>query len=138
LMIDIDFFKMVNDTYGHDAGDIIIKALAELLQSSIRKSDLAIRYGGEEFLVLLHNTTAEGALSVAEKIRVNFNEKKFQFANDTVQKSLSIGIAHFPIQADSIWKVIKFADIALYEGKHTGRNRVIEFEDRMFNGGDQF
>jgi two-component system, cell cycle response regulator len=138
LMIDIDYFKMVNDTYGHDAGDIVIKSLAEILVQTIRKADLPVRYGGEEFLVLLHNTTPEGALSVAEKIRILFNEKKFQFGNDNVQKTLSIGIAHFPSQADSIWKVIKFADIALYEGKHTGRNRVIEFEAKMFSGGDQF
>lgn len=138
LMIDIDYFKMVNDTYGHDSGDIVIKSLAEILQQSIRKADLAIRYGGEEFIVLLYNTTPEGAIQVAEKIRTRFNEKKYQFGSDTVEKTLSIGIAHFPTQADSIWKVIKFADLALYEGKHTGRNRVIEFEDRMFTGGDQF
>lgn len=138
LMIDIDYFKMVNDTYGHDAGDVVIKSLAEILQASIRKADLAIRYGGEEFLVLLYNTTPEGAVQVAEKIRKCFNEKKFQFGSDTVQKTLSIGISHFPTQADSIWKVIKFADLALYEGKHTGRNRVIEFEERMFTSGDQF
>lgn len=138
LMIDIDYFKMVNDTYGHDSGDIVIKSLSEILVQSIRKSDLPVRYGGEEFLILLHNTTPEGALAVAEKIRTTFNQKKFQFGNDSVQKTLSIGIAHFPTQADSIWKVIKFADIALYEGKHTGRNRVIEFEERMFSGGDQF
>lgn len=138
LMIDIDFFKMVNDTYGHDSGDIVIKSLAEILQHSIRKSDLPIRYGGEEFLVLLHNTTPEGALAVAEKIRTGFNAKKFQFGGAAVQKTLSIGISHFPLHADSLWKVIKFADIALYEGKHTGRNRVVEFEERMFNGGDNF
>lgn len=138
LMIDIDFFKMVNDTYGHDSGDIVIKSLAEILQQSIRKSDLPIRYGGEEFLVLLHNTTPEGALAVAEKIRTRFGEKKFQFGSDTVQKSLSIGISHFPLHADSIWKVIKFADTALYEGKHNGRNCVIEFEARMYAEGDQF
>lgn len=138
LMIDIDFFKMVNDTYGHDAGDLVIKSLAEILQHSIRKSDLPIRYGGEEFLVLLHNTTQEGALAIAEKIRTVFNGKKFQFGSDTIQKTLSIGVSHFPLHADSLWKVIKFADIALYEGKHTGRNRVIQFEERMFNGGDQF
>lgn len=138
LMIDIDYFKMINDTYGHDAGDAVIKSLAEILQANIRKADLAIRYGGEEFLVLLYNTTPEGAVQVAEKIRKCFIEKKFQFGSDTVQKTLSIGISHFPTQADSIWKVIKFADLALYEGKHTGRNRVIEFEERMFTSGDQF
>jgi len=137
LMIDIDYFKMVNDTYGHDSGDIVIKTLAEILQENIRKADLAIRYGGEEFLVLLYNTTPEGAVQVAEKIRTRFNEKKFQFGSDTVAKTLSIGVSHFPSQADSIWKVIKYADLALYEGKHTGRNRVIEFESSMHSG-DQY
>lgn len=138
LMIDIDYFKMVNDTYGHDAGDTVIKALAEILQMSVRKADLPIRYGGEEFLVMLHNTTSEGAKQIADKIRLKFNEKKFQFGSDSVQKTLSVGIAHFPEHADSIWKVIKFADIALYEAKNTGRNQVIEFEERLFNGGENF
>jgi diguanylate cyclase (GGDEF)-like protein len=138
LMIDIDYFKMVNDTYGHDSGDIVIKSLAEILQQTVRKSDLPIRYGGEEFLVLLHNTTPEGSLQVAQKIRTSFAAKKYHFGSDTIQKTLSIGISHFPSDADSIWKVIKFADLALYEAKHTGRNRVIEFESRLFSGGDAF
>lgn len=138
LMIDIDYFKMVNDTYGHDSGDIVIKSLAEILQQTVRKADLPIRYGGEEFLVLLHNTTPEGALQVAQKIRTSFATKKYQFGSDTIEKTLSIGISHFPSDADSIWKVIKFADLALYEAKHTGRNRVIEFEPRLFSGGDAF
>ncbi len=138
LMIDVDFFKMVNDTYGHDAGDTVIKTLAEILQENTRKSDLPIRYGGEEFLVLLHNANEEGTVAIAEKIRTRFNEQKFYFGSDTVQKTLSIGISYFPGHADSIWKAIKFADLALYEAKHTGRNRVIPFEDYMFNGGDKY
>jgi diguanylate cyclase (GGDEF)-like protein len=137
-MIDIDFFKMVNDTYGHDAGDIVILSLAQILQTAVRKSDLPIRYGGEEFLVLLHNSTPEGALSVAQKIRTEFSQKKYSFGNDTVEKTLSIGIAHFPSDADSIWKVIKFADLALYDAKHGGRNQVVEFRPEMFSGGDNF
>jgi len=138
LMIDIDYFKMVNDTYGHDSGDIVIKSLGEILRSSVRKADLPIRYGGEEFLVFLHNTTPEGALEVAEKIRTQFSDKKYQFGGETVHKTLSIGISHFPSDSDSIWKVIKFADLALYEAKHTGRDRVIEFKEEMFKGGDLF
>jgi len=138
LMIDIDYFKMVNDTYGHDSGDIVIKSLAEILQSTVRKADLPIRYGGEEFLIFLHNTTKEGALIVAQKIRTQFAAKKYQFGNDTVEKTLSIGIAHFPLDADSIWKVIKFADLALYEAKHSGRNQVVEFEAKMFKSGSLF
>jgi diguanylate cyclase (GGDEF)-like protein len=138
LMIDIDYFKMVNDTYGHDSGDMVIRALAEILQLSVRKSDLPIRYGGEEFLVFLHNTTKEGAVIVADKIRIQFAAQKFHFGSETVQKTLSIGISHFPLDGDSIWKVIKFADVALYEAKHTGRNRVVEFKAEMFNNGEKF
>ncbi|MDD2370218.1 MAG: diguanylate cyclase, partial [Sulfuricurvum sp.] len=78
-----------------------------------------------------------GAVQVAEKIRARFNEKKYHFGADTIEKTLSIGVAHFPSQADSIWKVIKYADLALYEGKNTGRNRVIEFQKHMHSG-DQF
>ena len=138
LMIDVDYFKMINDTYGHDAGDSVIKTVAEIMQENIRKSDLAIRYGGEEFLVLLHNATEEGTLGIADKIRTRFNDQKFFFGNDTVQKTLSIGISYFPTHADSIWKAIKFADLALYEAKHTGRNRIVTFEDHMFSGGDKY
>lgn len=138
LMIDIDYFKMVNDTYGHDAGDMVILSLAQILQAVVRKSDLSIRYGGEEFLVLLHNSTSEGALEVAQKIRTEFSQKKFSFGNDTVEKTLSIGVSHFPSNADSIWKVIKFADLALYDAKHGGRNQVVEFKQEMFNDGDNF
>lgn len=134
LMLDIDWFKMVNDTYGHDAGDIVIKGLSEVIGQSIRKSDLAIRFGGEEFLVLLHSATEEGALSVASKIHKKFNEKKFRLGSDVVQKTLSIGVAHFPSQTDSIWKAIKFADTALYDAKNSGRNRVVEFTTEMLEG----
>ena len=133
MMLDIDYFKMVNDTYGHDAGDTIIKGLSDVITDTIRKADLAIRYGGEEFVVLLHNATREGAREVADKIHDKFNEKKFRVgASETIQKTISIGLAHFPEDADSIWKVIKFADTALYEAKHTGRNQVVEFRPEMF------
>ena len=120
------------------SGDIVIKSLAEILQSTVRKADLPIRYGGEEFLIFLHNTTREGALVVAQKIRTQFAAKKYQFGNDSVEKTLSIGISHFPSDADSIWKVIKFADIALYEAKHSGRNQVVEFESKMFKSGNNY
>jgi diguanylate cyclase (GGDEF)-like protein len=133
MMLDIDYFKIVNDTYGHDAGDTIIKGLSEVINETIRKADLAIRYGGEEFVVLLHNATRDGALEVAQKIHDKFNERKFRVGSaETIQKTISIGLAHFPEDADSIWKVIKFADTALYEAKNTGRNQVIEFKSEMF------
>lgn len=133
LMIDIDFFKMVNDTYGHDVGDTVIKGLSEVLQESTRNSDLPIRYGGEEFVILLHNTSMEGAKLVGEKIRNAFAIKKYNLnGGEVLQKTLSVGISHYPSQGDSIWKAIKFADVALYSAKHTGRDKVVEFTEEMF------
>jgi len=133
FMIDIDFFKLVNDTYGHDAGDIVIKGLSNILQTNIRASDLAIRYGGEEFILLLHQATEEGAMEVAKKIRESFNATKFHVGAEVIQKTLSIGVSSFPHDDNSIWKVIKYADTALYEAKHTGRNRVVRFTPEMFS-----
>ena len=133
-MLDIDYFKMVNDTYGHDVGDRVIKALSDVIKASVRDSDLAIRYGGEEFLVLLHNSTKEGSLVVGQKIHNEFNKLKFDVNGETLQKTLSVGVAQFPIDANSIWKAIKFADTALYYAKEHGRNQVVEFKSDMFEG----
>ncbi|QOP40866.1 GGDEF domain-containing protein [Sulfurimonas marina] len=137
LMLDVDFFKMVNDTYGHDLGDKVIVELANVLKKSIREADLAIRYGGEEFLILLHNATSEGALNVAQKIHQSFAALTFEVGmGETMKKTISIGIAKYPSDADSIWKTIKFADTALYEAKNTGRNKIVEFQADMFKGED--
>ena len=137
LMLDIDYFKLVNDNYGHDAGDIVIKGLSDILKANIRASDLAIRYGGEEFTILLHNSTPESACEIAKKIQDDFNNTKFNVANETIQKTISIGVAEFPNDANSIWKVIKYADTALYEAKNTGRNRVVRFTEDMFSYNDE-
>jgi len=134
MMIDIDYFKLVNDTYGHDVGDTVIKALSDILKSSIREADMAIRYGGEEFLILLRHTTPEATMKIASNIHTSFRERKFNIGSETIEKTLSIGIARLPQDADSIWKVIKYADTALYEAKHSGRNRIVEFKAAMFEG----
>ncbi|QOY52655.1 GGDEF domain-containing protein [Candidatus Sulfurimonas baltica] len=131
MMIDIDFFKMVNDEYGHDVGDMVIVALSKVLKESIREADLAIRYGGEEFVVMLQNSTAEGTLAVAEKIHSNFSALSFDVNNEKLKKTISIGIAKLPTDGDTIWKCIKFADIALYKAKNTGRNKIVEYQDEM-------
>ncbi len=139
LMIDIDFFKMVNDTHGHDVGDIIIKGLSETLISNIREIDMAIRYGGEEFIILLHNPSVKKALEIAEKIRASFQARSFSInSHESISKTISIGVAHLPEDADSIWKVIKFADTALYVAKDSGRNKVIEFKKEMFDLGESY
>lgn len=135
MMIDVDFFKMVNDTYGHDIGDKVIVELSKVLKSSVRSSDLAIRYGGEEFLVMLNNSTDEGAMHVAKKIHSSFAAIAFDVGSgEVLKKTLSIGMAKYPTDAESIWKCIKFADTALYEAKHTGRNKIVEFKPEMFSG----
>jgi diguanylate cyclase (GGDEF)-like protein len=138
MMIDIDFFKMVNDTYGHDVGDIVIRALGKVISSDIRNSDLAIRYGGEELVILLHNATEEGTMKVAEKIKKDFGDQKFKGGTETFQKTLSIGVSMFPSDADSIWKCIKFADIALYKAKEGGRNKILKFDTKMFPNGQDY
>ena len=137
LMIDVDFFKNVNDTYGHDVGDQIIVAIGKVLRESIRESDLAIRYGGEEFLVLLHNATHKGALTVAQKIHQTFASLLFDVGDEEViQKTISIGMSQYPKDGDTIWKCIKFADKALYVAKTTGRNKIVEYAKEMSENED--
>ena len=132
LMLDVDHFKMVNDTYGHDVGDQVISQIGRVLRENIREADLAIRYGGEEFIVMLHNATHEGTLEVATKIHKTFSELHFEVGHgDVIQKTLSIGISKFPDDGDTIWKCIKYADTALYVAKTTGRNKIVEYKKEM-------
>ncbi len=128
MMLDIDYFKQINDTYGHDVGDKVIVAIGHLLIKSIRNSDLAIRYGGEEFLILLHNSTDEGAMLVAKNIHSAFASIEFNVGqNEVIYKTLSIGISKFPNDGETIWECIKCADKALYEAKDTGRNKIVKY-----------
>ncbi len=132
LMLDLDYFKQVNDTFGHEAGDKVLKTLAETLVKSVRTSDMVIRYGGEEFLIVLLDTGAEVAMNVAEKIRAKVEETKISLPGTMLQKTISIGVSEFPADTDTFWQVLKFADVALYEAKSQGRNRVIRFIPSMW------
>lgn len=138
MMIDIDYFKMVNDNYGHDIGDIVIKELAYILKSSIRASDMAIRYGGEEFLIFLYNSDQNKVLDIAQNISDKFKTLEFQAGNATFKKTISIGISYYPKQAESIWKTIKFADTALYVAKESGRDKIVEFEASMYTQDENY
>lgn len=133
LMFDIDFFKSVNDTYGHDVGDIVIKEFATILQNNIKGSDLAIRYGGEEFLLIIFNANHENVQKIANSIKDDFSKKRFKAGEKVFQKTTSIGISHLPTDGYGLWQVIKYADIALFEAKETGRNKIVHFEKRMSN-----
>ncbi|MBT8764070.1 diguanylate cyclase [Desulfohalobiaceae bacterium Ax17] len=133
LMVDLDYFKQVNDKYGHQAGDAVLKQLVEIMKKNIRSSDLLVRYGGEEFLVLLPQVEPNMSEKVAEKIRSSVEQYKFELPRgQKINKTVSIGVAEYPNDADTLYKAIKFADVALYEAKNQGRNRVVRFQKEMW------
>ncbi len=134
LMIDIDFFKMINDTYGHDIGDEAIRIISRVIKESIRESDIPIRFGGEEFLVLLHNCDKNFINEIAEKIRTTFAKQIISAGSKSFSKTLSVGTVMFPDDSNSIWKCIKYADISMYHAKESGRNKVVSFNAALLKG----
>ncbi|WDI31104.1 PleD family two-component system response regulator [Hyphococcus flavus] len=129
MVLDIDHFKVINDTHGHDVGDRVLKEFADRIANSIRGIDLACRYGGEEFLIAMPDTDLAFASVVAERLRAEIAEDKFTLNNgrDELGVTVSIGLAstEHGLEDDSAQKLIKRADEALYEAKTGGRNRVI-------------
>ena len=134
MLLDLDYFKVVNDTYGHDAGDTVLKAIATVMRQSVRGSDMVIRFGGEEFVILLQEADAEAALRIADNIRVAVSQLKINIGGTVLQKTISIGVAMFPEDSETFWQTVKFADVALYRAKHEGRNRVMRFTPEMWEG----
>jgi len=130
VMLDVDHFKQFNDNYGHQAGDDCLVQVATVLQTTLyRSADMAARYGGEEFICIFPNTTAEGALTIAEKIRRRIMDLDIPHLHSSVasQVTVSIGVASaIPAGGAAGWEIlIKAADLALYKAKDTGRNRVV-------------
>jgi diguanylate cyclase (GGDEF)-like protein len=134
IMCDLDYFKQVNDQYGHDAGDIVLKETSKIIRESLRESDMAIRFGGEEFLVLLMDIEAGSASMVAEKIRKNIENASFKISDGVIKKTISLGTSEFPSDSTSLWQSIKYADVALYKSKEGGRNRTVSFTEDMWAG----
>ncbi|WP_293443971.1 diguanylate cyclase [Persephonella sp.] len=132
LMIDIDFFKQVNDQYGHSVGDAVLKKVASVIKNSVRQSDIVVRYGGEEFLVILIDVAQDESVKVAEKIRERVEKTTIATEGVTLKKTVSIGVSEFPIDGEKFWQCIKYADIALYKAKEAGRNKVVRFEPEMW------
>ena len=123
IIFDIDHFKKINDTFGHLAGDYVLKELATLARSRLRPDDVLGRYGGEEFLVILPETRLEGAAKIAEELRSIIEAHNFEFEDETIEVTVSAGTA----QLHHGWQLlpfIKHADERLYQAKRTGRNRV--------------
>jgi len=132
LMIDIDHFKVFNDTHGHPFGDSIIKEIVGIIRKAIRSVDIASRYGGDEFSVVLPETGGEQALIVAERIRRSVNESPFLSpSGDSLFLSVSVGIASFPLNANTCDELIMAADDALYCAKEGGKNRACRFSETM-------
>jgi diguanylate cyclase (GGDEF)-like protein len=125
MMLDIDHFKELNDTYGHLQGDLVIKEIASLLKESVRNIDLSARYGGEEFAIILPEVSAKGAGTVAERVRRKIAGHAFPGDPDPLHVTISIGVAEFsPESVRSPSQLIAQADQALYQSKEFGRNRV--------------
>lgn len=121
ILIDVDFFKRVNDVYGHDGGDMVLVHLAQILQTKMRQIDSASRWGGEEFLILLPDTMLHQAEEIAERLRYYVETNPTQ---SNIQITISLGIAVIRQHGDSLESLITAADHALYEAKRSGRNRV--------------
>ena len=133
LMCDMDFFKEVNDNYGHETGDVVLIKTADVLRQCVRKSDMLIRYGGEEFLVLLNDVSGRDDIAeLAEKVRAAMENTVIKIPDGTLKKTMSIGFSVFPDDSEGLWEAIKYADVALYKAKESGRNKVVGFEPDMW------
>lgn len=131
IMFDIDFFKKFNDTYGHECGDFVLKSVADLIRKNLRDSDVASRYGGEEFTALLIDAGKEEAMIVADRIRSTINEHDFVYNNQHLHVTISGGVSVFDAETNLVSSPNEFvnqADQGLYMSKNNGRNRVTFFE----------
>ncbi len=129
LFIDIDFFKKINDTYGHNAGDSVLKSLSTILTSTCRTYDMVSRNGGEEFSILLLDRSSEKAIEIAERLRINVENSDFFIAdNKSINITISVGVSSYPEKTSQINNLIENADTALYQAKKTGRNKVVLYD----------
>ena len=128
LLIDIDDFKKINDTYGHFVGDFVLKSLARILKENLREIDIVGRWGGEEFLILLPNTDSDEAVFIAERIKKEVNEHVFEVNGLKIKTSLSIGVATLGVHGSNLEELLQSADISLYKAKRSGKNLVISLD----------
>ncbi len=137
IMLDIDYFKKFNDTYGHQQGDIVLKEVAHIFKNQVRSIDIAARYGGEEFAVILPETELEDAISIAKRLRKNVEMYEFSGQKEPLHVTVSLGVAQFNPERDRDNKdFIERTDAALYRAKKAGRNRVVahKIKNRGNNG----
>jgi diguanylate cyclase (GGDEF)-like protein len=127
-LVDVDHFKNINDTYGHSAGDLVLKGLSEHLENSIRTDDILARWGGEEFLIMFPKTSLQEAKSLCQSIRINVEHLSFEYFGERIHLTISMGISIFN-QNKSLESMFQEADRCLYKGKDKGRNCVVTIDD---------
>jgi diguanylate cyclase (GGDEF)-like protein len=125
VICDIDLFKQVNDNYGHDAGDVVLVRVAEVLREGVRTVDVCARLGGEELALILPQTALEGAVELADRLRLQIEALAVAHAGITVRVTVSMGVATYRAGEPGKAQLFKRADEKLYEAKHAGRNRVV-------------
>ena len=127
VFVDLDFFKKINDTYGHDCGDYVLRTVALVISGNLRNTDILARYGGEEFCILLLNTQSQGALRKAEDLRKKIEAHSFEYNGSRIRVTASLGLSMLQLNddTDNLDKLLKRADEKLYEAKRGGRNRVM-------------
>jgi diguanylate cyclase (GGDEF)-like protein len=128
-MLDVDHFKAVNDNHGHDAGDLVLKTLAQFLAGNLRGEDVACRHGGEEFLLIMPGLSLKDSVLKAEHIRSEIESTlRVQYLDRLLRITVSIGVASFPKHGDHLEQLITKVDSALYAAKNRGRNKVVMVE----------
>ncbi|HBM79461.1 MAG: sensor domain-containing diguanylate cyclase [Clostridiales bacterium] len=132
IIFDIDYFKRINDTYGHLVGDFVIREVARLIKSSVRKNDIVSRYGGEEFTVILPSSKSMDAYAIAERIRKRVEDHIFRYKTFNIKLTISGGISEYPNPASNAMEMVSFADRAMYSGaKEKGRNKIKIYDTGM-------
>jgi len=131
LFLDIDKFKQVNDTHGHLTGDYVLRETAQIIRETIRTSDIPGRYGGEEFVVIMVNADAKSCLASAQRICSAIHDHKFEMNEVSIRSKISIGLAEFPKDGETMQELIQSADTAMYTAKGQGGNQVVQYEKRM-------
>ena len=122
LIFDIDYFKKLNDQYGHQTGDLVLKQVARIAHDNSREADVLARYGGEEFIMVLPNTNSSGAFALAESIRSRIATHREKIGETKLKITISVGVADILPEEDSLDEIIRRADKALYAAKRAGRN----------------
>ena len=133
IMIDLDHFKKINDTYGHDAGDEVLRALAKTLSEQSRRGDFACRYGGEEFVIVMPNITKHTAYERARKLRRRLNSLEIPYECHRLTTTISMGIASYPANGETRQALLRAADQAMYGAKRAGRDHILTYDQFLMS-----